>query len=161
MLRGLIPTTTDRVPAHTADAINQRIRQQTAANLVYYAQHPDEIEERLKQLDAEWDVERVLEANASLLAFAGTALGATIDRRWLTLPAVVTAFLFQHAVQGWCPPLPLIRRLGVRTAAEIDHERYALKMLRGDFNTASRELDNGIGGSVVDRMQRLLAAVRA
>jgi hypothetical protein len=38
-----------------------------------------------------------------------------------------------HAVQGWCPPVPVLRRLGFRTASEIDHERYALKALRGDF----------------------------
>jgi hypothetical protein len=30
------------------------------------------------------------------------------------LPALVTAFLFQHAVQGWCPPVPILRRLGFR-----------------------------------------------
>jgi hypothetical protein len=47
----------------------------------------------------------------------------------------VTAFLFQHAVQGWCPPLPILRRLGFRTASEIDTERYALKALRGDFGS--------------------------
>jgi hypothetical protein len=46
---------------------------------------------------------------------------------------VVLTFLFQHAVQGWCPPLPVLRRLGVRTRKEIDRERYALKALRGDF----------------------------
>ncbi len=56
-----------------------------------------------------------------------------MDKRFFALPAVVAGFLLQHALQGWCPPLPLFRRLGVRTAAEIDQERYALKALRGDF----------------------------
>ena len=42
-------------------------------------------------------------------------------------------FLLQHAVQGWCPPVPFFRRRGVRTAREIEIERYALKALRGDF----------------------------
>lgn len=153
-----LPTTTGRVADNTATAINLRIRQETERRLVYYAQHPDEIDERLRQLDEEWDVERVLEANASLLAFAGIALGATTDRRWLALPAVITAFLFQHAVQGWCPPLPLIRRLGVRTAAEIDHERYALKTLRGDFRDDVRQAGSS---SVVERVHRLLLAIRA
>jgi hypothetical protein len=45
----------------------------------------------------------------------------------------VTAFLFQHAVQGWCPPVPILRRLGFRTVTEIEQERHALKALRGDF----------------------------
>lgn len=38
--------------------------------------------------------------NASSLAFIGTVLGATTNRKWLLLPATVLAFLFQHAVQG-------------------------------------------------------------
>ena len=29
--------------------------------------------------------------------------------------------------------MPLLRRLGVRTQSEIEYERYALKLLRGDF----------------------------
>jgi hypothetical protein len=56
-----------------------------------------------------------------------------VNRKWLFLPGVVAGFLLQHAVQGWCPPLPLFRRLGIRTASEIEYERYALKALRGDF----------------------------
>jgi hypothetical protein len=59
-----------------------------------------------------------------------------VDRRFFVLPAVVAGFLLQHAVQGWCPPLPLFRRSGVRTAAEIGNERYALKAIRGDFARA-------------------------
>lgn len=115
-----------RVAAHTADEINRRIAGETVDRIVYYADHPDEIDERLDELDREWDVERALEANASVLAFSGVALGATVDRRWLVLPALVTAFLFQHAVQGWCPPLPVLRGLGFRTVQEIEEERYAL-----------------------------------
>lgn len=49
----------------------------------------------------------------------------------------MTGFLFQHAIQGWCPPLPILRRLGFRTAEEINQERYALKALRGDFEAQS------------------------
>jgi len=52
----------------------------------------------------------------------------------LILPAVVMIFLFQHAVQGWCPPLPLFRRMGKRTRHEIEEERHALKALRGDYD---------------------------
>jgi len=59
------------------------------------------------------------------------------------LPAVVGTFLLQHAVQGWCPPLTVFRRLGFRTAGEIARERYALKAMRGDF--AGLGLDRGPG----------------
>src|SRR4051794_4391924 len=90
--------------------------------------------------------ERTLEANAATLAFTGTMLGATADRRWLAVPAIVTVFLFQHAVQGWCPPVPLLRRLGFRTMREIDTERYALKALRGDLGPIGPGAGTGIPG---------------
>ncbi len=130
----MTPSTAERVPANTADDINRRIARETEVRLAYYRDHPEEIADRLRELDHEWDVERVLEANAASLAFAGVALGAMGSRAWLILPAVVTAFLLQHSVEGWCPPLPVLRRIGFRTAEEIGRERYALKALRGDFD---------------------------
>jgi hypothetical protein len=60
-------------------------------------------------------------------------LGIAVDRRFLVMPLAISVFLLQHAVQGWCPPLPLLRRLGIRTAAEIHQEIIALRILRGDF----------------------------
>ena len=129
-----MPTTIERVPRATDEEINRRIQRETRARVRACAIDPSYIDERLRELDAEWDIERVLETNASLVAFAGVALGVTVSRRWLALPALVTAFLFQHAVQGWCPPLPLLRRAGFRTSREIDLERVALKVLRGDFH---------------------------
>jgi hypothetical protein len=95
---------------------------------------PEIIEERIEALRREWDIERVLEANAASVALIGVALGASVDRRWFALPAIVAGFLLQHALQGWCPPLPLFRKLGVRTSEEIHEEIVALKALRGDFN---------------------------
>ena len=135
----MLPTTVNRVPDHTDEAINDRIRQQTEANITRYRRaSPVAISERLKELDEEWDIERMLEANAATASLIGLALGATVDRRWYFLPTAVAAFLLQHAVQGWCPPLPVFRRLGIRTSYEIDHERYALKAMRGDFADSER-----------------------
>lgn len=134
-------STLNRVPAHTTEEINRRIRQETQRRLVYFESHKEEIPARLAELDREWDIERMLVANASALAFTGVVLGTTGDRRWLALPALVAAFLFQHAVQGWCPPLPILRRMGFRTADEINEERYALKALRGDFSLISEATD--------------------
>ncbi|MDW9689191.1 hypothetical protein GHL01_03930 [Sinorhizobium meliloti] len=145
-------TTANRVSAQTSDEINQRLRWQMEERLAYYETHPDQIAARLAELDREWDIERTLEANASTLAFTGTMLAATVDRRWLALPAIVTGFLFQHAMQGWCPPLPILRRLGFRTAEEINQERYALKALRGDFDTD--------GGSKLDTVLRAVGIRR-
>lgn len=129
----IFPTTASRVRRSTADAVNRRIAAQTERNVRDLAAHPEAIGRRLVDLDREWDIERVLETNASALALTGVVLAGTVDRRFLLLPGLVAAFLLQHALQGWCPPVPLFRRLGIRTAAEIAQERYALKALRGDF----------------------------
>jgi hypothetical protein len=94
-----------------------------------------EFRARLAALDREWDIERVLQANASTLVVLGTLVGAKIDRRFLLLPAAVLTFFAQHALQGWCPPLPVLRRNGVRATREIERERYAVKALRGDFDS--------------------------
>lgn len=130
----MIPSTASRVPRHTASRVNEHIRQQMEERVEQYAvADPEAITERLAELDREWDIERALEANAATAVLMGVALGATVDRRLFYLPAVVGGFLLQHAVQGWCPPVPLMRRLGFRTADEIAEERFALKTLRGDF----------------------------
>ena len=127
-------TSAARVPRHTRSSLNARIRRDTEERVRYYAHHPELIGHRLEELDREWDVERALEANAASLALAGVGLGAFLDRRFLALPAVVTGFLLQHALQGWCPPLPLLRRKGFRTPNEIERERAMLRALRGDFD---------------------------
>jgi hypothetical protein len=123
----------DRVQNNTSETVNRIIHADMLERLIFFALHPERIEERLHALDEEWDVERALEANASVFALSGLTLGALSSRRWLALPALVAGFLLQHAIQGWCPPLPVLRRLGFRTQREIDQERYALKALRGDF----------------------------
>lgn len=129
----MIPSNSRRVSRNTSPADQARIDAAMAARVRWFAEYPQHIESRLIELDHEWDVERVLEATAATLSFAGVMMGAGGDRRWLALPALVSGFLFQHAVKGWCPPLPVLRRLGVRTAREIETERIALKALRGDF----------------------------
>lgn len=151
----MLPNTPERVPRHTPESYNRAIERGIDRRVRHYAARPEGIDRRLAELDREWDVERTLEANAATLALAGVALAASVDRRWLALPAAVTAFLLQHAVQGWCPPLPVLRRLGFRTMREIDTERYALKALRGDFGPlgpSPRERD--------DRASHALQAAR-
>ena len=126
--------TADRVRANTSEEINRRIDQDIERSVREYAKRSrSDITRRIEELDREWDMERLLETNASAIAFTGLALGLTHSKRWLIVPGIVLPFLFQHAVQGWCPPVPVFRRLGVRTREEIDRERYALKVLRGDF----------------------------
>ncbi len=134
----MLPTTTERVPEATDEALNERIRRNTETNIASHAGSRDDIERRLEELDREWDIERTLEANAASVSLIGIALAVTVSRRFLILPAAVAAFLLQHALQGWCPPLPLFRRRGIRTQAEIEQERHALKALRGDYAEVPR-----------------------
>jgi hypothetical protein len=136
-------STLNRVPNHTSSDINRRIRREMEERLLHFQNHPEEIDDRLKELEEEWDIERTIEANASTLALGGLILGLTTDRKWLGLPVVVTGFLLQHAIQGWCPPVPILRRLGFRTSDEINQERYALKALRGDFDLSASTGSNG------------------
>lgn len=127
--------THDRVRENTAPEINQRLDNAARERVERYATlSARELSRRIEALDREWDIERVLEMNASVLAFSGLCLSITKNRKWLLLPGLVLPFLFQHAVQGWCPPLPLLRRLGIRSRKEIDREKYALKAIRGDFS---------------------------
>ncbi|MEY9184329.1 hypothetical protein ABIG06_005919 [Bradyrhizobium sp. USDA 326] len=137
-------TTRNRVPLHSSETDNRRIKRTMQANVAYFAQHRDQIPVRLREIDEEWDIERAIEANAAVIAFAGVALAATNSRRWLALPALVTSFLFQHAIQGWCPPVPVLRKLGFRTSYEIEEERRALMALRGDFGHPAESADEAL-----------------
>ena len=129
-----LPDTDDRVPLNTTAIVNNRIQGRTLHDVSrYFGADPVFIDERIAELEREWDIERVLEANAASFSLVGLALGITADRRFLLIPAAVSAFLLQHALQGWCPPLPLLRRLGLRTSREIHDEIIALRILRGDF----------------------------
>lgn len=125
----MVATTADRVRRHTSTSAAERIRRRTELELTWFAQHPDEIPRRLRELDREWDIERTLETGSSSLTLLGLALGVSVDKRWFLLSLGVQGFFLQHAIQGWCPPLPVLRRLGVRTLQEIEAERHALTIL--------------------------------
>lgn len=117
----------DRVRNATAAEINIHIDLVTNRSIQYFSGQPAwEVKKRILALEKEWDVERVLEVNASTLAFTGLVLGLTLNKKWLLLPAIVLPFLLQHGLQGWCPPLPILRRMGIRTQDEIDREKYSL-----------------------------------
>lgn len=153
----MLPSTSERVRRNTSDAINEQICRRTEANVSRYAfAGPGAIDRRLAELDREWDIERYLETMAPTFTLLGLFLGATKSKKWLVLPVVVQSFFLQHALQGWCPPIPILRRLGVRTNDEINQERYALKALRGDFRGVGEPVPVG-----QDRTSDALEAVRS
>jgi hypothetical protein len=145
-------TTRNRVPRNTASDVNRNIQQSIEHSIRYHQKHKNQIGRRLQELDEEWDIERTIEANAAAVSLFGLTCGLLGKSRWFLLPAAVSGFLLQHAVQGWCPPIPVLRRLGYRTAFEIDQERQALKLLRGDYKN--------VGAGDADA-EDILEAVRA
>jgi hypothetical protein len=123
----MVAPTANRVAMHTSPQTNARIHGETERNIAYYSSLGRQaIERRLTELDREWDIERALEANAASATLFGFIMGTLWNRKWFILPGVVGGFLLQHAIDGWCPPLPIMRRLGFRTAQEIEYERHAL-----------------------------------
>jgi len=128
-------TVTDRVRQATDLRAQEQLDAELIARVAQLALSPrGALNGRIGELEREWDIERVLETNAAVLGASGILLVAASGRRWLLLPALVTACLLQYALQGWCPPLAPLRRLGFRTRREIDLELHAVKALRGDYD---------------------------
>ena len=97
--------------------------------MYYTDKSKEEINNRIKELDEEWDIERVLETNAASAIILSTILGLAVNKKWFLATGFIGGFLLQHALQGWCPPGEVFRRLGVRTCSEIYYERESLESL--------------------------------
>jgi hypothetical protein len=118
----------DRVRKNTADKINRQIDLETNENIRRYsAGDSGAIRARITELNKEWDIERALELTSATNVLIGITLGLSVNKKWFLLSAISAAFLVQHSIQGWCPPLPIFRRFGVRTKDEINKERTALE----------------------------------
>lgn len=129
----------DRVRDHSAQEVNRRVVQQTSARVEQcIRQGRGAITRRLAELDHEWDIDRVLMANFAVVGGLAYAIGLDrysrprllgLRRRrtgWLKFFGVQIGFLLLHASAGWCPPVAVWRRLGVRTKTEIEVERSIL-----------------------------------
>ena len=109
------------------EKVKENIEGKTSSNLVHYANETEAvIKQRIEALDNEWDMDRMLQLNASVFSIAGIALGARVHKNWFILPGVIAGFLALHAVKGWCPPVPLFKAMGVRSRKDIDKEKYGL-----------------------------------
>src|SRR5262245_30138052 len=121
--------TTERILRHTSLAATAKIRQRTEDRLRALATSRADIPQRLAEFEFEWDIERVLFLGASIMSLVGFVLAALFGPGWLAIPVAIVTFLFVHATHGWAPPLPVLRRLGLRTMREIDDERAALRAI--------------------------------
>lgn len=134
----------DRVREHSSPSVNQRIDLTAQASIDRtISRGRDQVVRRLAELDHEWDIDRALMANFATVGGAAFVIGldryssaSPLSRRpkgFLYLVGVQMAFLMVHATLGWCPPVPLFRRLGYRTKLEIDTEREVLLRALEDF----------------------------
>lgn len=146
----------DRVRENTMQYVNEDLDERAEDRVRGYARSSrEEITARIKELEAEWSIERLIESEAPLMALTGLGLGAFVNRKFLVLPAFVFGMVALHGVQGWYPMMPLFRRMGFRSRKEIDREKFAMKALRGDFK------DIQTIGEESEQVEKVFAAIRA
>jgi len=150
----LFPPSALRVKVSTSHKANEKLEKELLDN-VSKSIHAgkEDISKRIEQLNKEWDTERVLEANASAIIVIGTILGFLVSDWYFLLCGFIAFFLLIHALMGWCPPLPLIRKLGVRTVYEICTEKMILKHLRGDFDEISHNANQLVKAANTESIQ--------
>jgi len=136
-IKNILPATTRRVAIYTNPDVNEMIRENTLDNLLCLEDaKEDDLSKRIAALNSEWDTERLEEAKAALCVMGCSLFGIAKNKYWSFLTLIAGTFLLQHAMLGWCPSTPFVRKMGVRTAEEINQEKMVLKMLRKDFSHA-------------------------
>ncbi len=129
---------TDRVRAHSPDALNRRVDLLTEASVASVTRSGhDAIVKRMAELDREWDIDRALMLNSAIAGgiFFVASMRRFARSRWMGPRrnpfvrglAAQFVFLALHALVGWSPPAALYRRLGFRTKPEIEAERRQLR----------------------------------
>ncbi|MPM17970.1 hypothetical protein SDC9_64370 [bioreactor metagenome] len=143
MRKRVLPPTAKKVAMNTCCKVNAAIRNQAVCSIDTYVDSGEAIlTDKVKQLSKEWDTERFFEANAASCVLLSSIIGLQKKNSyWFAFTGTIGSFLLLHALQGWCPSLPLIRKLGVRTAEEIFQEKTVYKMLRGDFAQNTNDAD--------------------
>ncbi len=129
-------TFTAQRPSSTARARSRVRSDETIAQLA--SAGPVAIDLRLSELDEEWDIERAERTLTPLLSIFGISLALSVSAIWLVVPILMQSFSLQLAVQGWSLPQALLRQIGMRSAWEIDEERYALNFLLCEFGDGAR-----------------------
>ncbi len=142
-MKKIFPPTTKRIALNTNTATNANIKNSTLRRINIYKNSSDKIlSDNIDKLNSEWDMDRIIEVRAASVVLASTIIGLTTNKKyWFMLSGTAGLFLMQHALQGWCPSAPIIRKLGIRTSEEINNEKIAYKMLRDDFSIKSASVE--------------------
>lgn len=143
-MKMIFPPTTKRVEINTHPSSNASIRNNTLRRINIYKNSSDKIlSDNITKLNHEWDIERILEAKVACVVLGSTIMGLKTNKKgWFLVAGTAGLFLAQHALQGWCPPDPLLRKMGFRTAEEINNEKTVYKLLRDDFASKSSNVDD-------------------
>lgn len=133
-------TEADPVRRYTSAEMLREIEERIEESIRFYsAQPPRVIEQRLDELRREWSIERYLQLNVSTVGMLTAVLALTSNRKWALLTCGALGFFLFHGLRGFDPPIPVLRKLGVRTRSEIDREIFGLRVARGDFQKAAVE----------------------
>lgn len=118
----------DRVRARTSSRVNARLDDELQGRLLdLESQGPEAMRARIEQIDREWDIDRMLIAMFPIVGGITHELGHRVHRAFSYLFRVQLGFMLSHAIVGWCPPVPVLRRLGFRTRQELDDEKHTLE----------------------------------
>jgi hypothetical protein len=96
---------------------------------------------RLQELDREWTAGRATKATIGILIVVGFGLTALLNPWWLILPAIGGVFLLQYLFtrSSWIGKM--FQEMGFRSGFDVDQEKMALKVIRGDFKNLPTLLD--------------------
>lgn len=94
---------------------------------------PSAITERLCELEVEWTAGRAAKATAGVLIVVGLGLSLTVNLMFLIVPIIGGAVMFQYIFGRTSLIGQLFHAFGFRSGSEIDQEKMALRVLRGDF----------------------------
>src|SRR3569832_1667820 len=84
----------DAVRAATKPKVQSKIDKSIREQIIHFASQPKEvITRRIFELENEWDIERVLEANAAGIGLASLMWGLTVNKKCLALTGAVLAFM--------------------------------------------------------------------
>jgi hypothetical protein len=120
-------TCSDELSANDRREIEDRL-----AQIAFHGQPA--IAQRLAELDREWSAGRVAKVLIAVGILLGLAAAVFISLWWLILPVVLGLMLLQYIGGRECWLTNVLKRVGLRSGIEIEHERWALKALRGDFH---------------------------
>lgn len=79
------------------------------------------VEDKVEQLQNEWSYERIIKVGAAVVTILGVILNKNAYRKIEEFGESVAAILGVESIQDWEPPKELLKRLGLKTEAELRH----------------------------------------